>query len=115
MRPDPQAYAGNRLATAAHPHQREQGGTVVHGCKVEPVSMKAHVIGAGMAGLSAAVEMANAGWNVSVTDSAARAGGRCRSYLDPQLDQVIDNGNHFVFSGNQAVNRFVEIIGTADK
>lgn len=76
--------------------------------------MKAHVVGAGMAGLSAAVELATGGWDVSVTDSAARAGGRCRSYLDPQLGQVIDNGNHFVFSGNQAVNRFVAMLGTAD-
>ncbi len=77
--------------------------------------MKAHVIGAGMAGLSAAVELANAGCAVSVAEGAARAGGRCRSYVDPQLGQMIDNGNHFVFSGNQAVNRFVGMIGTAKK
>lgn len=77
--------------------------------------MKAYVIGAGMAGLSAAVSLAGAGWQVRLSDGAPRAGGRCRSYRDPQLDQVIDNGNHFVFSGNQAVNRFLGIIGTADR
>ncbi len=75
--------------------------------------MKAHVIGAGMAGLSAAIELARGGASVRLSDSAPRAGGRCRSYHDKTLDQVIDNGNHFVFSGNQAVNRYLETIGTA--
>lgn len=78
-------------------------------------ALKAQVIGAGLAGLSAAVELARAGWQVRLCDAAPRAGGRCRSYHDPQLGQVIDNGNHFVFSGNQAVARFLGTIGTADK
>ncbi len=76
---------------------------------------KVHVVGGGMAGLSAAVTLAGAGWQVALADSAPRAGGRCRSYHDRALDQVIDNGNHFVFSGNQAVNRFLGLIGTADR
>jgi len=76
---------------------------------------RAHVIGAGLAGLAASVELARAGWQVRLSDSAPRAGGRCRSYHDPQLGQVIDNGNHFVFSGNQAVGRFLGTIGTAAK
>ncbi len=71
------------------------------------------MIGAGMAGLSAAIELARGGASVRLSDSAPRAGGRCRSYHDKALDQVIDNGNHFVFSGNQAVNRYLETIGTA--
>jgi len=74
--------------------------------------VKAHVIGAGMAGLSAALGLARGGVAVRLADSAPRAGGRCRSYHDQVLDQVIDNGNHFVFSGNQAVNRYLETIGT---
>ena len=40
---------------------------------------------------------------MSIAEAAPRAGGRCRSYHDPQIGQVIDNGNHFTFSGNQAV------------
>lgn len=76
--------------------------------------MRAHVVGAGLAGLCAAVELAGAGAQVHLAEAAPRAGGRCRSYRDPQLGQVIDNGNHFTFSGNQAVGRFLETIGTAD-
>ena len=73
---------------------------------------EAYVIGAGLAGLSAAVELARAGVRVKLADSAPRAGGRCRSYYDPQLGQTIDNGNHFTFSGNQAVRAYLETLGS---
>lgn len=75
----------------------------------------ARIIGAGLAGLSAAVELAGKGWSVSIDEAAARAGGRCRSYHDPQLDMVIDNGNHLVFSGNQAVGAYLAKIGATDR
>lgn len=77
--------------------------------------MKAHVIGAGMAGLSAAVELTRAGYTVDVTDSAAQAGGRCRSYHDPQLGRVIDNGNHLVLAGNDAVMAYLDTISARDR
>lgn len=68
-----------------------------------------------MAGLSAAVELAREGWKVALTDSAAQAGGRCRSYHDPQLGRVIDNGNHLVLAGNQAVARYLATIGASGR
>ena len=74
---------------------------------------KAWVVGAGLAGLSAAVQLTRAGVKVRLVEAAPRAGGRCRSYFDEKLGQVIDNGNHFVFSGNQAVARFRGIVGGA--
>lgn len=73
---------------------------------------KATIVGAGLAGLSAAIGLVRAGVMVRLVDAAPRAGGRCRSYHDAQLGQVIDNGNHFVFSGNQAVQRFCDTIGS---
>ncbi|MFA5988945.1 MAG: hydroxysqualene dehydroxylase HpnE [Sphingomonas sp.] len=100
------------MAPATHADKREQAGLVVHRFPAEHHPVKAHIVGAGLAGLAAAVELAQSGWAVELADSAARAGGRCRSYVDPQLGQMIDNGNHFVFSGNQAVNRFVTRLGT---
>jgi len=74
-----------------------------------------YVVGAGLAGLSAAVEIAGAGETVEVLEGAAQAGGRCRSYLDPQLGAVIDNGNHLVLSGNSAVQRYLAKIGASDR
>ncbi len=73
---------------------------------------RAIVVGAGLAGLSAALSLAEAGMEVQVLDAAAGPGGRCRSYHDPRLGLTIDNGNHLVLSGNAAVNRFLARCGT---
>ena len=69
------------------------------------------IAGAGLAGLSAAVALTEAGVPVTIAEAAAQAGGRCRSYHDPQLGLTIDNGNHLVLSGNPAVARFRGSIG----
>jgi len=74
-----------------------------------------HVIGAGLARLSAAVRLTEAGQKVVVHEAAGQAGGRCRSYHDPALDMEIDNGNHLLLSANHAALDFLRIIGTADK
>lgn len=73
----------------------------------EPVNFtRVTIAGAGLAGLSAAVALRRGGVDVTIADAAAQAGGRCRSYRDPQIGRVIDNGNHLVLSGNHAVTRF---------
>lgn len=74
-----------------------------------------HVVGAGLAGLSAAVTLAARGARVVLSEAARQAGGRCRSYHDSQLDMTIDNGNHLVLSGNPAVKRFLQAIDAQDR
>jgi squalene-associated FAD-dependent desaturase len=74
-----------------------------------------HVVGAGLAGLSAALRLMQAGRTVAVHEAAGQAGGRCRSYHDPALDMEIDNGNHLLLSANHAALDFLRIIGAADK
>jgi squalene-associated FAD-dependent desaturase len=74
-----------------------------------------HVVGAGLAGLSAATLLAERGESVVVHEAAAQAGGRCRSYFDPQLGMTIDNGNHLVLSGNRAVQAYLKRLGAADR
>jgi len=73
------------------------------------------VIGAGLAGLSAAVALANRGAKVRLIEGGVQAGGRCRSYFDPVLNQTIDNGNHLVLSGNHATHDYLRTVGSVDK
>lgn len=70
-----------------------------------------YVVGAGLAGLACALSAANAGRRVVLFEAAAAAGGRCRSFHDPRLGCMIDNGNHLVLGGNRAVFDFLRDIG----
>jgi squalene-associated FAD-dependent desaturase len=70
-----------------------------------------HIVGAGLAGLAAAVRLAGSGCAIVLHEAAGQAGGRCRSYLDTQLDLVIDNGNHLLLSGNRSARAFLARIG----
>ena len=70
-----------------------------------------HIIGAGLAGLSAAVRLLERGVRVNVYEATAQAGGRCRSYHDLTIDMTIDNGNHLLLSGNRAALSYLDAIG----
>ncbi|HEX4303223.1 MAG TPA: hydroxysqualene dehydroxylase HpnE [Rhizomicrobium sp.] len=72
------------------------------------------IVGGGLAGLSAAVALAEQGRKVTLLEGAPQAGGRCRSYFDPVLGQTIDNGNHLVLSGNTSVQAYLRSIGASD-
>jgi squalene-associated FAD-dependent desaturase len=75
------------------------------------VKRTAHIIGAGLAGLAAAVRLSELGAAVALHEASAHAGGRCRSYYDPVLGTSIDNGNHLVLSGNDATLAYLRTIG----
>jgi hydroxysqualene dehydroxylase len=70
-----------------------------------------HIIGAGLAGLSAAVRLTALGRKVVVHEATAFAGGRCRSYHDASVGMTIDNGNHLLLSGNHAALDYLRSIG----
>jgi hydroxysqualene dehydroxylase len=74
-----------------------------------------HIIGAGLAGLSAALRLATPANRVVVHEATAFAGGRCRSYHDASVGMTIDNGNHLLLSGNHAALRFLRTIGSAHR
>jgi squalene-associated FAD-dependent desaturase len=74
---------------------------------------RVHVIGAGLAGLAAAVRLARSGAHVRLYEAAQAAGGRCRSYDDAELGCRVDNGNHLLASGNIAAMAYVAEIGAA--
>lgn len=71
-----------------------------------------HIVGAGLAGLAAAIQLAKSGRRIVVHEATLHPGGRCRSYHDQSTGMVIDNGTHLVLSGNRAVLSFVKEIGS---
>src|SRR3954452_12293078 len=75
----------------------------------------AHVIGAGMAGLAAALTLSGQGRQVTGHEAAPAAGGRSRSYFDRELGLRIDNGNHLLLSGNSAAMSYIREIGAEDR
>ena len=75
---------------------------------------RVHVVGAGLAGLAAAIDLAGQGVEVTLYEAGPHAGGRCRSFVDGELGVRIDNGNHLILSGNTAALSYIERIGALD-
>jgi squalene-associated FAD-dependent desaturase len=71
-----------------------------------------HIIGAGLAGLAAALRLAGAGRSITIHEATAQPGGRCRSYQDQATGMLIDNGTHLLLSGNQAALSYAKTIGS---
>ena len=77
-------------------------------------AQRVHIVGAGLAGLSCAVDLAASGVPVTLYEATGQAGGRCRSWHDPTIDRTIDNGNHLLLSGNSAALDYLRRIGAGD-
>jgi squalene-associated FAD-dependent desaturase len=71
-----------------------------------------HIIGAGLAGLAAALRLTGAGRSITIHEATAQAGGRCRSYQDQATGMLIDNGTHLLLSGNHAALTYAKMIGS---
>src|SRR6202011_1507488 len=115
---DPQQDGSRGLGAAAPPRLAGQDPVAVDRAEARPgrlMSGRVYVIGAGLAGLSAAVRLAERGRQVVLIEGAGQAGGRCRSYVDVTLEMTIDNGNHLVLSGNHATYDYLRTLGTADR
>ena len=76
---------------------------------------RVHVIGAGLAGISAAMHARALGAEVIVHEQTGHAGGRARSFMDAKLGCEIDNGNHLMLSGNASVLKLCALLGSSDE
>ena len=73
------------------------------------------VVGGGVAGMSAACALAEAGMRVRLVERRGYLGGRASSYLHPGVDEVIDNCQHVLFGCCTNLIGFYRRIGVADK
>jgi hydroxysqualene dehydroxylase len=73
------------------------------------------VIGAGFAGLSAAVALAERGVRVTVIEGKPALGGRAYSFADPDTGDFVDNGQHVLMGCYGETLDFLKRIGTYDQ
>jgi len=73
------------------------------------------VIGAGVAGLSAAVRLSAAGRSVVVVEEAPRMGGRATAFTDRETGERVDNGQHVLFGCYRETYAFLRQIGAEDR
>lgn len=73
-----------------------------------------HIVGAGLAGLSTALRLIRTGQSVRIYEAGPTAGGRCRTFWDPRLERLVDNGNHLLLSGNKSAAEYIAMIGATD-
>jgi squalene-associated FAD-dependent desaturase len=71
------------------------------------------VIGAGLAGLAAGLELALRNIPVRVYEQKPFAGGRAYSFVDRTSGETIDNGQHVLIAGYAATLRFLDLLGTS--
>lgn len=67
------------------------------------------VIGAGLAGLSCAVRLTDRGLRVGVLERSDVAGGRARSWADPQTGDIVDIGPHVI------LNKYANMLGLLER
>ena len=70
------------------------------------------VVGAGFAGLSAAVELTRRGARVLVLEARPAPGGRASAFVDPESGETVDNGQHVLVGCYDETFRFLRTIGT---
>ncbi|MER3524635.1 MAG: hypothetical protein C4326_11385 [Ignavibacteria bacterium] len=70
------------------------------------------VVGGGLSGLAAAVELSSLGIPVLLLEQKPRLGGRAYSFRDETTGEAIDNGQHVLIAGYERTMRFLDRIGT---
>ncbi len=76
---------------------------------------RAAVLGAGVAGLAAAVELSLQGFQVDLFEGRTYAGGRAHSLRDAQSGAVLDNGQHVVMGCYHSFLKLVATLGVGEK
>lgn len=73
------------------------------------------VIGGGLAGIAAAVRLAERGLRVTLVETRQRLGGRATSFVDPSTKQVLDNCQHVLLGCCTNLLDLYERLGVRDR
>jgi squalene synthase HpnD len=76
---------------------------------------KIAVLGAGFAGISAALELARQGHQVEVLERKPYVGGRAHSFREAQTGAMLDNGQHIFMGCYHACNRLFDMLGVGGR
>ena len=80
----------------------------------KPVRRRIAIVGAGWAGMAAALAVAQAGHEAIVLEAAHAVGGRARALFDPKnLDRPLDNGQHILIGAYSDSLRLMRLVGVA--
>ncbi len=77
--------------------------------------MKIAIIGAGLAGLSAAYDLLAAGHDVILFEAAGQTGGLAAGFQDEKWDWPLEKFYHHIFTSDKAIIALVEELGIRDK
>ena len=73
------------------------------------------VLGGGVAGISAALYLSEAGFKVTLVESRRFLGGRAFSFTDGKTGDVVDNGQHVITGGCTRFLDLLERLGARDR
>ncbi len=77
--------------------------------------MKIAIIGAGIAGLTAAYDLARAGQQVVVYEAAPVVGGLASGFRDPRWEWSLERFYHHIFETDSAMRKLVHAIGFRER
>jgi len=75
---------------------------------------RTHIVGAGIAGLSAALAVTREGGEAVLYEASPRPGGRCRT-VQPPDGFAHDNGTHVLFAANWHTVRLLKAVNARDR
>ncbi len=69
------------------------------------------IIGGGLAGLAAGVQLSSSGHSILLIEQKPRLGGRTYSFIHPETGDEVDNGQHLMMGCYHSTLKYLQMIG----